>query len=508
LLRSGFLEQVIQGWLITTGPDVKTGDTTPWYASFWEFCSRYCNRRFGTNWHLSPEQSLLLHGENNVIPTQVIVYSPKGTNNNRPLLFGASIYDLKERKTQGPSASDITIKDGLRLFSPATALLKVNDSFFARSPTEAQIALTTIRDASDLLARLLDGGHSAIASRLAGAFRRIGRPGLADDIVSTMKATGYDIRETDPFSPQQSLASLKPGIAPVVGRIQAIWNSARGHVIALAPPPPGLPGDRAGYLRFVDEIYTSDAYHSLSIEGYTVSPELIERVRAGNWDPEKNEADRRSLNALAARGYWEAFQVVRGSVAQLLGGAQAGQLVRDAYRSWFRALFRPAVQVGHLAPSALAGYRSHPVYIRGSRHVPPRHESVPDAMDALFDLMEGEPEPFVRAVLGHWLVGYVHPFFDGNGRMARFIMNAMLASGGYPWSVIRVEDRPAYMQALEEASVNGDIRPFAGFVAERVQGSLATTLAVAAAPDMKRRLTKGTEPTKTATSPVTKKKRA
>src|SRR3972149_6087891 len=111
LLRSGFLQQVIQGWLIAKGPDVKTGDTTPWYASFWEFCASYCERRFGENWHLSPEQSLLLHGENNIIPTQVIVHSPRGTNNTRPLLFGTSIYDLKERKKEGPSPSDITIKD-------------------------------------------------------------------------------------------------------------------------------------------------------------------------------------------------------------------------------------------------------------------------------------------------------------------------------------------------------------------------------------------------------------
>jgi Fic family protein len=117
-------------------------------------------------------------------------------------------------------------------------------------------------------------------------------------------------------------------------------------------------------------------------------------------------------------------------------------------------------------------------------------------MDALFDLMEGESDPFVRAVLGHWLVGYIHPFFDGNGRMARFIMNAMLASGGFPWSVIRVEDRPAYMEALEQASVGGDIRPFAGFVGDRIQGSLAMTLEAASAPKRKRRVAKVAVPKK------------
>ena len=93
-------------------------------------------------------------------------------------------------------------------------------------------------------------------------------------------------------------------------------------------------------------------------------------------------------------------------------------------------------------------------------------------MPALFDLLENETEPSVRAVLGHWLFGYIHPYPDGNGRIARFLMNVMLASGGYPWTVIRVERRAAYLAALERASVFQDIGPFAQFVADQVRSSL------------------------------------
>jgi len=56
--------------------------------------------------------------------------------------------------------------------------------------------------------------------------------------------------------------------------------------------------------------------------------------------------------------------------------------------------------------------------------------------------------------------------------VARFVMNAMLASGGYPWTVIRVEDRAPYLAALDDASINLDIAPFARFIAERVHWSL------------------------------------
>jgi Fic family protein len=61
---------------------------------------------------------------------------------------------------------------------------------------------------------------------------------------------------------------------------------------------------------------------------------------------------------------------------------------------------------------------------------------------------------------------------DGNGRIGRFLMNVMLASGGFPWTVIRVDDRKEYMEALEEASINENIVPFTKFIAGLVSQGL------------------------------------
>jgi Fic family protein len=254
-----------------------------------------------------------------------------------------------------------------------------------------------------------------------------------------------------------------------------MWQSMRETVLTEFPTAPGLPTDprdKEAYLKFVDEIYSSDAYHSLSIEGYTVSTELIEKIRRGNWDPDAYAEDRQSRDALAARGYWEAFQEVKEIVARIISGENPGTLLRTAHRDWYRALFQPCVVAGLLQSGALAGYRNDAVFLRTSRYVPPRWEAVRDAMPALFDLLEHETESPVRAVLGHWMFGYIHPYPDGNGRIARFLMNAMLASGGYSWTVIRVEDRTPYLSALDSASIDGDIRPFASFLAERVKWSL------------------------------------
>jgi fido (protein-threonine AMPylation protein) len=89
-------------------------------------------------------------------------------------------------------------------------------------------------------------------------------------------------------------------------------------------------------------------------------------------------------------------------------------------------------------------------------------------MPVLFDHLREESDAAVRAVLGHFFFVFVHPYPDGNGRMARFLMNTMLASGGYPWTIIAVEQRARYFAALEAASVQADIEPFARVVRERL----------------------------------------
>ena len=51
-------------------------------------------------------------------------------------------------------------------------------------------------------------------------------------------------------------------------------------------------------------------------------------------------------------------------------------------------------------------------------------------------------------------------------------MNVMLASGGYPWTIVPVDRRNDYISALESASVGQDIAPFATFLTGLVQDQL------------------------------------
>ena len=90
-------------------------------------------------------------------------------------------------------------------------------------------------------------------------------------------------------------------------------------------------------------------------------------------------------------------------------------------------------------------------------------------MPVFFELLAADPHPAVRAVLGHFFFVYIHPYMDGNGRLARFIFNAMLVTGGYVWTIVPLEKRKPYMEALEQASSHGNIQPLAKFFAELVR---------------------------------------
>lgn len=469
LVSKGFIKEVMKGWYISVSPEEKAGDSTSWFTSFWYFASVYYKKRFGKDWCLSPEQSLSIHSGNHAVPKQLLVRSLKASNNKIDLIHGTSFFDLT---SSIPLKEDIIEKDGVNLFSLTSALIACSPNFFSQYPIDARTALSMVKDSSEILSKLLDGGHSKIAGRLAGAFRNIGRERIANEIMEAMKSADYNVREVDPFQEKPPVILNTRETSPYVNRIQLMWQQMRNPVIEKFPKSTGLPKDIDEYLKKVDDLYVTDAYHSLSIEGYRVTFELIEKVRSGNWNPNEDEGDRQQKDAMAARGYWQAFQAVKASIKEILEGKDSGAIADNDHGKWYRELFSPSVTVGILKASDLAGYRNGPVYIKGSKHIPPSPVAIRDAMPALFDLLKEEKEPSVRAVLGHFIFVYLHPYMDGNGRIGRFLMNVMFASGGYPWTIISFENRDEYMEALEKASVEQDISAFVGFIVKHVTDGL------------------------------------
>jgi len=181
----------MKGWYISSRPDALAGESTAWYASFWDFCASYLNGRFSTDWCLSPEQSLLLRAGNRTVPPQLLVRSPKGDNKITGLPHDTSLLTVRYSM---PDEQDIEANNGLRLYALVPALIDCTPGLFHQNPTDIRATLSMISDASEILAKLLEGGHTTIAGRLAGAFRNIGRDRIADDIVETMRAADLSLR--------------------------------------------------------------------------------------------------------------------------------------------------------------------------------------------------------------------------------------------------------------------------------------------------------------------------
>ncbi len=460
LVKAGFLIEIKKGWLLLADPAKKAGDSTLWYSHYWNFLSLYLKERFGNAYCLSAEGSLALYTGVTTIPKQLTIITEKPSGQSVQLPFSSSLF-LYQGVKNLPVEREV--KEELQIMTLPEAICRSSKTYFTQHPVEAVVALSVIQDASQLLHYLLKRGQSTTAGYLIGAYRHIGREDMAKRILDSMVVAGHKITIENPFkSPGVSFPFRSQ--SPYTTRLQALWHRYRIPVLELFPEAPGLPQDAETYLSAVEESYEDDAYNSLSIEGYEVSPALIERVREGLWNPLKESKDIQQKDALAAKGYSLAFEAVRSSLKRVLQGQNPGLVVRQDLPLWYQALFTPSVQAGLLQDYHLAGYRSNQVYIQNSRHIPFPQSALLDSMDMFFELIEREENAAARAILGHFFFVYIHPYSDGNGRIGRFLMNAMMASGGYPWTIVPVARRSEYMNALEQASCENNIVDFIKFI--------------------------------------------
>ncbi len=467
LAERGYLQDICKGWFLLNRPVEKDGESTAWYAAFWDFLAVYLEDRFGTDYCLSAASSLDAHTGANVIPQQIIVITAHGGKMVMELPHNTSLLIYQDAKNLPRT---VEMVHGVRVMPLTMALCRISPVFFESQPLNAEIALRAVKSVDDLVRSILEAESPSLAGRFSGAYEFLGDKARANQIISTVQAAGVSCQPKNPFI--KATPILPEGtrlVSPYAGRIEALFHAFRETVlITFKDMPPRPVSDLGVYLQHVEAVYEHDAYNSLSIEGYQVTPELIEKIRSGAWNPDGKIQDREQIAAMAAKGYLATFRLVVKCVARVLKGEKAGAVFRQDYPEWYRALFSESVRAGLLQPYHLAGHRNTPVFIRASRHVPPPPEAINDAMATFLALLVGEQEPIVCAVLGHWLFGFIHPYMDGNGRMARFLMNIMMASGGYPWTIVRTTRRKSYLDALDAASAAGNILPFAEFIRDEM----------------------------------------
>lgn len=119
-------------------------------------------------------------------------------------------------------------------------------------------------------------------------------------------------------------------------------------------------------------------------------------------------------------------------------------------------------------------YRNSSVLIVGADHKPPEAIDVPDMMRKLIAWFNVNRKKLhqieLAGILHHRLVS-IHPFFDGNGRTSRLVMNVILMQAGFPLVIILKNDRRRYYRTLNEAD-KGNYKPFVSFIAQAVERTI------------------------------------
>jgi Fic family protein len=133
-----------------------------------------------------------------------------------------------------------------------------------------------------------------------------------------------------------------------------------------------------------------------------------------------------------------------------------------------------AIILDKIEPQNAGFYRHEQVYIEGSTVQLARWKEVPHLMQEVYHELNNK-DPGIKAIYSavkvHHRTVKIHPFVDGNGRLARLLMNLRLMRSGFPPTILRKEERRAYYSALEKADA-GDFRALTMLIGKDIENAL------------------------------------
>ena len=225
-------------------------------------------------------------------------------------------------------------------------------------------------------------------------------------------------------------------------------------------------------------------YNSNAIEGNTLSlgetRSLILHGLTAHGKPLRNHLD--------IQGHDSAVKAIEAAVKdyQILNGV----FIRNLHRVLLKEPYKTKAETpdGQLIERTilLGEYKTVPNNVRtttGETYFFTPPEQVKAAMGDLIDwyrAKEREAEhPLVIAATFHYRFVRIHPFDDGNGRMARLLMNMILIKHGYTVAMIPREERDEYLSRLEQADKTEDLSEFINYVAQCCEYALSLHLKAA-----------------------------
>ena len=217
-----------------------------------------------------------------------------------------------------------------------------------------------------------------------------------------------------------------------------------------------------------------EIYYSLEIENIDTSRESVRRILAG-YAPEDASEER------------------------IYGMKQGMQFISDYHNEineenlykLYRMTIGNYLEPENRLPDG-SFYRNDAVYVIGGKKTHKGLDSklLPDYMKALmiFINTESDIDDLAKAAIIHFYIAYIHPYFDGNGRIARLVQLWYLVQRGYPsamlvsFSALIMESRQLYYKAYtlieQNAEISGivDVTPFVLYFAQNVYNRLSQAM--------------------------------
>ena len=260
-------------------------------------------------------------------------------------------------------------------------------------------------------------------------------------------------------------------------------DALKAELDALRP----LPSDVVG--RIEQKLRIESNYHSNAIEGNSLTlGETRSLILHGLTAHGKTMRDH-----LDIEGHDEAVKAMEDAVKQ-------NESLNEVFvRNLHRVLLKKPYEIDAITPDGqptkrlvtIGQYKTQPNNVKTSTgeiyyYTPP--DQVKPAMSDLIDWyrrVENEGEhPVVIAATIHYRFVRIHPFDDGNGRMARLLMNMILIKHGYTVAIIPIQERNRYIESLERADKSEDLAEFIDYVADCCEYSLNLHLRAARGEDI------------------------
>ena len=257
----------------------------------------------------------------------------------------------------------------------------------------------------------------------------------------------------------------------------------KGELDKLRP----LPADVVG--RIEQKLRLESNYHSNAIEGNSLTlgetRSLILHGLTAHGKPMRDHLD--------IEGHDEVVKAIEDAV-------EINEELNEVFtRNLHKMLLKEPYEIDAITPEgqptkrliSVGDYKTQPNNVRTSTgeiyyFTPP--EQVKPAMSDLIDWYrrtenKGE-HPVIIAATFHYRFVRIHPFDDGNGRMARLLMNMILIKHGYTVAIIPREERDQYIQTLEQADKSEDLAEFITYVAHCCEYALNLHLKAARGEDI------------------------